>query len=90
NIIGANILNIVQVIGISALLLPLSLTNEKSILLFQLPILIAMILSVLCFGLFCKGRMSKWSGICLLVLYLIFLSVNLFRGAAPILGPMLF
>jgi len=90
NIIGANILNILQVIGISALLRPISIATEKSILSFQLPVLIAMVLSVLCFGLFNKGRLSKWSGICLLVLYFIFLSVNIFRGAAPILGPILF
>lgn len=90
NIIGANILNILQVIGISALLLPLPIANEKSILSFQLPVLIAMVLSVICFGLFNKGRLSKWSGICLLVLYFIFLSVNIFREAAPILGPVLF
>lgn len=89
-ILGANILNILQVVGISSLLLPLSIANEKSILSFQLPVLIAMVLSVICFGLLNKGRMSKWSGICLLVLYFIFLSVNIFREAAPILGPVLF
>ena len=90
NIIGANILNILQVIGFSALLLPLPIANEKSMLLFQLPILFAMVLSVICFGLFNKGRLSKWSGICLLVLYFIFLSVNILRGTTPILGPLLF
>jgi len=90
NIIGANILNILQVVGISALLRPISIANEKSILSFQLPVLIAMVLSIICFGLFNKGRLSKWSGIFLLVLYFIFLSVNIFRGAVPILGPVLF
>lgn len=90
NIIGANILNILQAIGISALLFPLPIANEKSILLFQLPVLIVMIFSIICFALFSKGRLSKWSGIWLLVLYFIFLSVNILRGAAPILGPMLF
>ncbi|HYE67718.1 MAG TPA: hypothetical protein VEA58_03850, partial [Anaerovoracaceae bacterium] len=90
NIIGANILNILQVVGISALLRPISIATEKSILSFQLPVLFAMVLSVICFGLFNKGRMSKWNGIWLLVLYFIFLSVNIFRGAAPILGPLLF
>jgi len=90
NIIGANILNILQVIGFSALLLPLPITNEKSILSFQLPMLFAMVISIICFGLFNKGKLSKWSGICLLVLYFIFLFVNIFRGSTPILGPMLF
>lgn len=90
NIIGASILNILQVVGISSLLRPVSIANEKSILSFQLPVLIAMVLAVICFGLFNKGRLSKWSGICLLVLYFIFLSVNILREAAPILGPVLF
>ena len=90
NIIGANILNIIQVIGISALLRPIPIAAEKSILSFQLPILFAMVLSVICFGYFSKGRLSKWQGLWLIVLYLIFLSVNLLRESAPILGPILF
>lgn len=90
NIIGANILNIVQVIGIAALLSPLPIAGEKSILSFQLPVLLFMVLTVIGFGLFTRGRLSKWSGALLFVLYLIFLSVNILRGAAPILGPVLF
>ena len=90
NIIGANILNIVQVIGISALLLPLPIAGEKSILSFQLPVLVAMVIIVTGFGFLAKGRLSKWAGILLFFLYLIFLSVNLLRGATPILGPVLF
>jgi cation:H+ antiporter len=90
NIIGANILNIVQVIGISALLLPLPVAGEKSILSFQLPVLFVMILIVTGFGLFTRGKLSKWTGVLLFVLYLIFLSVNILRGAAPILGPVVF
>lgn len=90
NIIGANILNIVQVIGFSALLHPLPMAAEKSILLFQLPLLLMMALLLIGFGLFGRDRLSKWGGFWLLVLYLIFLSVNLFRGAVPILGPILF
>ena len=90
NLLGANILNILQVIGISALLLPLPVSSEKSILSFQLPVLIIMILSLISFGFFCKGRLSKWSGIVLLTLYFLFLTVNLFRGNVPVLGPLLF
>lgn len=90
NIIGANILNIVQVIGISALLLPLPVADEKSILSFQLPVLLLMILMVNGFVFFTGGRLSKWSGALLFILYLIFLTVNMMRGAAPILGPALF
>jgi cation:H+ antiporter len=90
NIIGANILNIVQVIGISALLHPLPVADEKSILSFQLPVLLVMVLIVTVSGIFTRGRLSKWCGVLLFVLYLIFLSVNILRGAAPILGPVLF
>lgn len=90
NIIGANILNIIQVIGISSLLRPIPITHEKSILLFQLPVLFIMVLSVIGCGFFCKDRLSKWSGLWLIVLYFIFLSINLLREAAPVLGPLLF
>ena len=90
NIIGANILNILQVVGISALIHPISLAAEKSILFFQLPILTLMVLSLAVPGLFCKGQTSRWNGIWLFILYLIFLTVNILRGAAPILGPVLF
>jgi cation:H+ antiporter len=90
NIIGADILNIVQVLGISALIHPLSMAAEKSILTFQLPILLLMILSLATLCLLCKDRMSRWGGVWLFILYLIFLSVNILRETAPILGPILF
>lgn len=90
NIIGANILNIVQVIGISAVLRPIPVASEKSILSFQLPVLFLMVLSVLGCGLFDKGRLSRKGGLWLLVLYLLFLSVNLLRENTPILGPVIF
>lgn len=90
NVIGANILNIVQVMGISALLMPLPVAEEKSILSFQLPVLTVMVLVVTGFGFFTKGRLSRWAGILVFFLYLLFLSVNILRGAAPILGPLLF
>jgi len=90
NIIGASILNIIQVTGISALLLPIPVADEKSILAFQLPVLFIMVLSVIFLGLFSKGRLSRWGGVWLLALYAIFLTVNIMRGSAPILGPVLF
>lgn len=90
NIIGASILNIVQVIGISSLLLPIPIAGEKSILSFQLPLLIVIALSAICSGLAGKGRLGKLGGVWLLILYFIFLSVNILRGSAPILGPVLF
>ncbi len=55
NIIGASILNIIQVTGISALLLPIPVADEKSILAFQLPVLFIMVLSVIFLGLFSRA-----------------------------------
>lgn len=90
NIIGADILNIVQVLGISALIHPLSISAEKSILAFQIPLLFLMVLSLAVLSFISKERTGRWGGIWLFVLYLIFLSVNILRGTAPILGPILF
>ncbi len=90
NIIGANILNILQVIGISALLFPIPAAAEKSILLFQLPVLMTMVLSLICFGFFGKGRLGRREGIWLFLLYLLFLVVNIMRESTPVLGPILF
>jgi len=90
NVIGASILNILQVIGISALLFPMPIAAEKSILFFQLPVLFLMALSVICFGLFGNGRLGRGSGAWLLILYSIFLSANIFRGSFPFLGPLVF
>jgi K+-dependent Na+/Ca+ exchanger related-protein len=90
NIIGADILNVIQVVGISALLHPLPVANERSVLTFQLPALLLMALSVAFLGIFCRKRLNKWGGVWLFVLYLVFLAVNIFRGDVPILGPLLF
>lgn len=90
NIIGANILNILQVIGISALLFPIPAAAEKSILLFQLPVLMTMVLSLIGFGLFGRGRLGRREGIWLFTLYLLFLAVNIMRESTPVLGPILF
>lgn len=90
NIVGANILNILQVIGISALLHPLAVSAEKSILLFQLPMLTVMALSITGLAAFSGKRLSQWGGIWLFFLYFIFLCFNLFREAIPGFGPILF
>ncbi len=90
NIIGANILNILQVIGISSLLRPMEITGDPSILSFQIPLLLVMLISLVGFGSFSGGRLHKWQGFWLLALYLIFLFVNILREGTPILGPLLF
>lgn len=90
NILGASILNIVQAVGISALILPVPMSEEKSILLFQLPFLAVMILSVMLFGGLSKERFAGMSGYWLMTLYVIYLFVNLLREKIPVLGPLIF
>ncbi len=90
NIIGASILNILQVIGIAAILHPLQLSGDKGLFFFQLPLLILMVLLLTGFGLLRKAQLGKWCGILLLLLYVLSIFVNLFRESVPILGPLLF
>ena len=90
NLLGASILNIIQVTGVSALILPLPMSEERSILTFQLPFLIIMVISVICFGLYNKKQFSKWNGYWMIALYLIYLTINLLREQTPFLGPILF
>jgi cation:H+ antiporter len=90
NLLGASILNIIQVTGVSALILPLPMSEERSILTFQLPFLTVMVISVICFGLYNKKKFSKWNGYWMIALYLVYLTVNLLREQTPFLGPILF
>ncbi len=77
NIIGANILNILQVIGITSLVSPINLTNEPDIINTQLPIAIGMIILVVAAGFFSKKGFKRWQGFVLLLTYVVFLSINL-------------
>jgi cation:H+ antiporter len=90
NIIGANILNIVQVVGITALISPISLSHDRSILLVQLPLVFLLITLAVCFGIFSKKGFLRWQGILLLFLYFLFLIINILREGTPIIGPYLF
>ncbi|QOX64599.1 calcium/sodium antiporter [Anoxybacterium hadale] len=90
NILGASILNIIQAVGISAVIAPISMTNEKSILNFQLPFLSFLILSIILIGSFSRQRLLRFGGCWLLALYVIYLSVNLLRERMPLFGPLIF
>ncbi|MDF2654206.1 MAG: sodium:proton exchanger [Bacillota bacterium] len=90
NILGASILNIVQAVGISAIISPIPMSGEKSLLIFQLPFLALMILSVLFLGMSGRERLPKWGGYWLLALYFVYLSANLLREKMPLLGPLVF
>lgn len=90
NIIGANILNIVQAIGIASLVRPIDLAGDPSILSFQFPLTLAIVSCAVLFGIATKNGYQRWHGVVLFALYTLFLIVNLFRENTPILGPLLF
>jgi cation:H+ antiporter len=90
NIIGANILNIVQAIGIASLVRPIDLAGDPSILSFQFPLTLAIVSCAVLFGVATKNGYQRWHGVVLFALYTLFLIVNLFRENTPILGPLLF
>lgn len=90
NIIGANILNIVQVIGLSALVTPIPLDRDPTLLTFQFPATLIIVgFAILC-GLLAKKGFRRWHGAALLGLYAIFLAFNLLREDMPILGSLFF
>lgn len=90
NIIGANILNIVQAIGIASLVRPIDLAGDPSILPFQFPLTLAIVTCAVVFGVATRNGYQRWHGILIFGLYLVFLGVNLLRENTPILGPILF
>lgn len=90
NIIGANILNMVQVIGFSALVEPIPLDQDKTLLTFQFPATLLIVGTALAFGIWSKKGFRRWHGILLLALYSVFLAFNLLRENTPILGPIFF
>lgn len=90
NIIGANILNVVQVIGISAIANPISIKHDPTIVSFQIPMVIVLVGLALLFGMISKGGFKRWQGVILLVVYSIFLMFNLLRENMPILGELFF
>ena len=90
NIIGANILNVVQVVGISSLVQPIPTKHDPTILLFQIPMTLLMVGLAVAFGLFSKRNFKRWQGAILLVVYSVFLIFNLMRENTPILGDIFF
>lgn len=90
NIIGANTLNIVQVIGLSSLIRPIDLAHDKSMIYFQLPAVLIMVTLAIIFGAVNKSEFKRWQGFIILATYIVFLTFNLFRENTPILGPIFF
>ncbi len=90
NIIGANILNVVQVVGISAIVNPISIQHDPTIVSFQIPMVLLIAGLAILFGLSAKGQFKRWQGFVLLTVYSIFLMFNLLRENMPILGDIFF
>ena len=72
NIIGANILNIVQVLGISALIKPISLIGAPSILSMQIPLVFIIVVTAILFGVCSPRGFRRWQGLVLFALYAVF------------------
>lgn len=89
NLIGANVMNIAQVLGAASLFRALPLTDSRSLMLFQLPFTLLLSVLILGFGLLQK-KTRRWNGAVLLGLYVVFLVLNLMRTDFPVLGPFLF
>lgn len=90
NILGANILNIVQVVSLSAIISPIPLGHDKSILFFQVPLTFLIVICAIIFGLINKERLRRWNGFVLIAFYLLFIIVNILRENTYFLGPLLF
>jgi cation:H+ antiporter len=84
NVVGADVLNMLFVIGASAAATPLHLMNPDAqipeiFLVLHLPamLLILLVFQIFIFQAIHKGRFSRWQGIPLLVLYVSYLAMNL-------------
>lgn len=77
NIIGANILNIIQVMGISSLVTPISLNKDPSIISLQLPMTMGIVVLAVMFGVVSKSGFQRWQGALLLASYAAFFFFNM-------------
>lgn len=90
NILGANILNIVQVISVSSIIRNIPLSHDPSILYLFLPLVIILVTAAVLFGVFSKQGFLRWQGFVLLGVYVIFIVGSLLRENIPWIGPMIF
>ncbi len=78
NIIGANILNIIQVTAISSIVTPIPLSHDPAIVHAQIPITLVIVTAAVLFGIFSKSGFKRWHGGVLIVIYSAFLAVSIF------------
>lgn len=77
NIIGANLFNLVLVSGVSTVLSPFTIPSERTIagvnasLLVDMPVMIG-VMAILTIPTLIRGKLSRWQGIVLLVIYAAF------------------
>ncbi len=83
NIIGANIFNIVLVSGMAITLSPFSIPAEKTLLgvnaslLVDLPVMF-LVMGILCLPSLAKGKLRRWQGVTLLLIYAAFTTFQFF------------
>ena len=76
NVIGSNIFNILAILGISAIISPLSVASQ--LIKWDIPLMIAF--SVLTFGCALDGHLSRWEGVLLFSSLVAYTSVLIFYG----------
>lgn len=76
NIVGSNIFNTTFILGISALIHPIELPE---VIIFDLSVMIISFLLLFLFSL-TKRKIEKWEGFVLLVIYLAYMLLLIFRG----------
>ncbi|WP_193774343.1 calcium/sodium antiporter [Vallitalea guaymasensis] len=67
NVLGANILNIILVIGLSSSILPFKI--QPSWLSYHIPFVFAIVLLLVAFTLFNKKRFHRWNGVLMIATY---------------------
>ena len=83
NVIGANILNLVLVSGVASTVSPFSVPNNTQIaginssLLIDIPVML-FVMAFLTIPALIRGKLSRWQGIVLLVIYATFCAVQFF------------
>jgi cation:H+ antiporter len=79
NAVGSNVLNILGVLGPTALVRPLEI--DRSLAAFELPIMMGVSLLLLPLA-WTRFRLERWEGVLLLVGYTAFIAIAVLRGAA--------
>ena len=88
NVIGANLFNLLGVLGLTALIAPMPLSVSPNALDFDLPVMLGV--AVLCLPVFYSGyRVTRVEGLLLLGLYLVYgLHVVSFTTGMPLAGKL--